>query len=81
MLIIIFFLLFLGVGIVQLFSGQWADAAVALGFCAVLVFFVRWIAKEKKQSAEFLHWIKSSQEDLRDASPSSCLPAVFAPAS
>jgi hypothetical protein len=65
MLIIIFFLLFLVVGIVKLFTGQLADAAVALGFCAVLVFFVRWVAKEKKHSAEFLNWIKSSQEDLK----------------
>ena len=65
MLIILFFVLFLIVGIVKLFTGQFADAAVALGFCAVVFFFARWVSKEKKQSGEFLNWIKSRQEELK----------------
>jgi hypothetical protein len=31
----------------------------------VVVFFARWVAKEKTQTIEFLNWIKSKQEDLK----------------
>lgn len=65
MLLIIFFVLFLIVGIAKLFTGQFEDAAVALGFCAVLVVFAVWVAREKKKSLEFLNWIKAKQDDLK----------------
>ena len=63
-MIVIFFLLFLVAGIVKLFTGQFLDATIALGSCAVLVFFARWVAKEKQQAIEFLNWIHSKQDDL-----------------
>ncbi len=62
---ILFFLLFFVVGVIKLFTGQFADAAIALGFCGVLVLFARWAAKEKEQEIEFLKWIKSKQDDLQ----------------
>ncbi len=61
---IIFFLLFLIVGVIKLFSGQFADAAILLGLCALMGFFAQWVVKEKEQAVEFLKWMKSKQEDL-----------------
>ena len=45
--------------------GQFADAAILLGFCAVLMFFANWVAKERWKAIEFLNWIKSKQEELK----------------
>jgi len=65
MLIILFFLACLVAGVVKLFTGQFADAAILLSFCGVLMFFASWVAKEKKRAIEFLNWFKSKQDDLK----------------
>lgn len=64
-MLLLFFVLFLIAGFYHLFTGHFADAAVLLGLDAVLLFFARWVAKEKEQAVEFLNWIKSKQEDLK----------------
>jgi hypothetical protein len=64
-MIVLFFLLFLIGGIYQLFTGHFTDAALLLGFSAVLIFFARWVVREKEQAVEFLKWIQSKQEDLK----------------
>src|SRR5258708_12491692 len=64
MLIILFFLACIAGGFYNLVKGNFVDAALALGFAAILFFFGRWVVKEKEQTVEFLNWIKSKQEDL-----------------
>ena len=64
-MIILFFLLFLIGGVYNLFTGHFTDAGVCLLFCAILMFFARWVVKEKEQAVEFLNWIKANQEDLK----------------
>ena len=49
----------------NLFHGNFADAGVLFALVAILVFFARWVGKEKERSVEFLTWIKEKQEDLK----------------
>jgi hypothetical protein len=65
MITLLIFLMCLIGGIYNLCIGQLADAAILLGFCGVFVLIARWIGGHKKQTAEFLNWIKSKQEDLK----------------
>jgi hypothetical protein len=45
---ILFFLSFLVVAAIKIFSGQFADAGILLGLCSVILMFAMWAAKEKK---------------------------------
>jgi len=60
-----FFVLFLGGGFYHLFGGRFADASLLLGLAGVMLFFARWVAREKDQAVEFLNWVKDKQEDLK----------------
>ena len=49
----------------NLFTGNLADAAALFVICGILIFFARWVAREKELAVEFLKWIKSKEEDLK----------------
>ena len=62
---ILFFLLFVVGGLYNLFTGHFSDAGILLTLAAVLMFFARWVAREKEQAVAFLNWIKAHGEDLK----------------
>jgi hypothetical protein len=53
MLIILFFVACVIGFFHNLFTGHLADAAALFVTCGTLIFFARWVAKEKEQAVEF----------------------------
>lgn len=63
-MIIFFFVLFLVVGVIDIFLGHFADSGLLLGFAAVLGFFMYFLGKQAKEAREFLDWLKANRSSI-----------------
>lgn len=57
-MIVVFFLLFLVIGVYDVFRGVWADGGLFLGMAAAIGTFMYFIGKQAAEAREFLEWLK-----------------------
>jgi len=63
-MIVIFFLLFLVVGVADIFLHHYADSGVLLGMAAVLGVFMRFVGRQAAEAREFLEWLKLNRAQI-----------------